>query len=463
MEDLTKRLSEYIAHETFLTLPPHIKAEIKRRILDYCGVVLAGSMRMESRIMHKIVRELGGTEESTLFGFGDRTSCLNAALANGTTSHIVELGDWTKYLMHPGETMLSAAFALGERERVNGQLFMSAAVVGYEAELRIALAGNPGIRMRGFHTIGTVGPFGAAAACSKILGFDADLVEQSLGLAGSQSAGLLIFLEGGGSMSKRLQAGKANYSGLLAALLAREGFIGPRRILESDKGFFKAFVQWNEYPYHMERVLDGLGERYEIMKTNIKIHSCCGPLHPGLDALETIVKENGVEEGNIEKIVVRSFLNAVDGHEEIAPDTVVGATMSYPYCIAALLMTGRVLVTEFTEEKLKDREFMNKVEEIGQKCEIVLDPEIDRAYPEKYSALVRVITKDGKSYERFVENPRGFYPENPVSDEQLREKFRILATQVLTEKEAEQIIEIVDSLEELNDINQVTKLLYPQK
>jgi 2-methylcitrate dehydratase PrpD len=184
---------------------------------------------------------------------------------------------------------------------------------------------------------------------------------------------------------------------------------------------------------------------------------------PGLDALETIVKENGVEEGNIEKIVVRSFLNAVDGHEEIAPDTVVGATMSYPYCIAALLMTGRVLVTEFTEEKLKDREFMNKVEKIGQKCEIVLDPEIDRAYPEKYSALVRVITKDGKSYERFVENPRGFYPENPVSDEQLREKFRILATQVLTEKEAEQIIEIVDSLEELNDINQLTKLLYPQK
>jgi 2-methylcitrate dehydratase PrpD len=463
MEGLTKKLSEYIANETLHTIPPHIKTEIKRRILDYCGVVLAGSIRMESKILHKIMKEMGGVEESTFFGYGDKTSCMNAALANGTTSHITELGDWTKYLMHPGETVLSAAFALGEREHVSGKTFMNAAVVGYETELRIALAGNPGIRMRGFHTIGTVGPFGAAAACSKILGFDADLIEQCLGLAGSQSAGLLIFLEGGGAMSKRLQSGKANSSGLLAALLSKEGFVGPRRILESDKGFFKAFVHWNEYPYHLERVLDGLGKRYEIMNTNIKLHSCCGPLHPGLDALEALVKENTIQEENIEKIVVRSFLNAVDGHEEITPDTVVGATMSYPYCIAAMLMTGRVLVTEFTEEKLKDREFMIQVEKIGRKCEIILDPEIDKKYPEKYSALVRVIMKDGKAYERLVENPKGFYPENPVSDEQLRSKFRVLANLVLADEETESIIGVVDKLEELNDINELTKLMYCKK
>ena len=125
------------------------------------------------------------------------------------------------------------------------------------------------------------------------------------------------------------------------------------------------------------------------------------------------------------------------GTRKITPDTVVGATMSYPYCIAAMLMTGRVLVTEFTEEKLKDKEFMGKVAKIGRKCEIVLDPEIDKAYPEKYSALVRVMMKDGKTYERLVENPKGFYPENPVSDEQLRSKFKVLATLVLTDEEAE--------------------------
>ena len=252
MEGITKRLSDYIVHETFDTIPPYIKEEIKRRILDFCGVTLAGSTRMESKILHRIVKQLGGLEESTLIGFGDKTSCTNAALANGTTSHIVELGDWTRYLLHPGEIMLSAALALGEREDIDGKTLINAAVVGYETALRIALAGNPGIRMRGFHTIGTVGPFGAAAACSKILGLDADRTEQALGLAGSQSAGLMTFLDGGGAMSKRLQAGKSNANGLLATLLAKEGFVGPRRVLESEKGFFKAYVHWNEYKYYPE-------------------------------------------------------------------------------------------------------------------------------------------------------------------------------------------------------------------
>ena len=131
MEGLTRKLSEYIANETFQTIPVHIKAEIKRRILDYCGVVLAGSIRMESKILHKIMKEMGGVEEATFFGFGDKTSCMNAALANGTTSHITELGDWTKYLMHPGETMLSAAFArLASLPMMQGDFPPSSSVTG---------------------------------------------------------------------------------------------------------------------------------------------------------------------------------------------------------------------------------------------------------------------------------------------------------------------------------------------
>ncbi len=461
MEGLTRKLSDYIAHETFNTIPGYIREEIKRRILDFCGVVLAGSLRMESKILHGVVKRLGGVEESTLIGFGDKTSCVNAALANGTTSHIIELGDWTRYLMHPGETMLSATLALGERERADGKTLISAVVVGYETGLRIASAGNPGIRMRGFHTIGTVGPFGAAAACSKILGFDGNKTEQALGLASSQSAGLLTFLEGGGAMSKRLQAGKANSSGLLAALLAKEGFVGPRGVLESEKGFFKAFVHWNEYQYHPERVVKDLGQRYEIMNTNIKLHSCCGPVHPGLDAIESMMREDGVKGEEIEKISIESFRNAVDGHDEIAPDTIVGATMSYPYCIAVMLMKGRVSVTEFTEEKLKDSRFMNKVKEIGGKVELTVDPELEKAYPEKMAARVKVVMKDGRTFERLVDFPKGFYPEHPVSAEQIKSKFKGLATQVVSEKKSEEIIRLVDKLEEVRNVGELMRLLFP--
>jgi 2-methylcitrate dehydratase PrpD len=461
MDGITRTLSDYIAQETFDTIPAPIREEIKRRILDFCGVALAGSLRMESQILHDLVRQLGGIAESTLIGFGDKTSCLNAALANGTTSHIIELGDWTRYLMHPGETMLSAALALGERERVDGRTFMTAAVVGYETGLRIASAGNPGIRMRGFHTIGTVGPFGAAAACSKILGFGGDKTEQALGLASSQSAGLLTFLDGGGAMSKRLQAGRANSNGLLAALLAREGFVGPRGVLESEKGFFKAFVHWNESPCHPERVVRDLGQRYEIMNTNIKLHSCCGPLHPGLDAIEAMMREESLKSEEIEGIAVGSFRNAVDGHDEIAPDTVVGATMSYPYCIAVLLMKGRVSIREFTEEKLRDTVFMNQVRDTGRKVQLTVAPDLERAYPEKMAARVKVVMKDGRIFERQVDFPKGFYPEHPVSAEQVRNKFIGLATQVLSEKKCGEILQLVDHLEEVRDLGDLTKLLSP--
>jgi 2-methylcitrate dehydratase PrpD len=459
MERITRKLSDYIAHETFDTIPQYIKEEIKRRILDFCGVTLAGSTRMESKIIHRIVRQLGGVKESTLIGFGDKTSCVNAALANGTTSHITELGDWTRYLLHPGETMMSAALALGEREAIDGKTLVNAAVVGYETALRIALAGNPGIRMRGFHTIGVVGPFGAAAACSKILGLDSDRTEQALGLAGSQSAGLLTFLDGGGAMSKRLQAGKANASGLLAALLAREGFIGPRNILESGKGFFKAFVHWNEYKYHQERVVEDLGKRYEIMNTNIKFHSCCGPLHPGLDAIGNMMKENGFKSEETEKIVIRTFRNAVDGHQEISPDTVVGATMSYPYCIAVMLITGKVSVTEFTEEKLMAKEFMNKVREIGEKVELIIDPDLERAYPEKFAAKVKMFMRDGRTFDRSIDAPIGFYPEHPVSDEQIEMKFRTLVSEIISEEKLKGIVSLTRNLEKIKNVRQLTQLL----
>jgi 2-methylcitrate dehydratase PrpD len=357
--------------------------------------------------------------------------------------------------------MLSAALALGEREDIDGKTLINAAVVGYETALRIASAGNPGIRMRGFHTIGTVGPFGAAAACSKILGLDADRTEQALGLAGSQSAGLMTFLDGGGAMSKRLQAGKANANGLLATLLAKEGFVGPRRVLESEKGFFKAYVHWNEYKYYPERVVENLGHQYEIMNTNIKLHSCCGPLHPGLDLIEDMMREDGIKAEEIEKIVIRSFKNAVDGHDEISPDTVVGATMSYPYCVAVMLMTGKVSVSEFTEEKLKDAEFMDKVREIGEKIQLILDPELEKAYPDKFAATVKVSMKNGKNFERSIDSARGFYPEHPVSSEQIKMKFRNLSSQIITEDKVEKVIKLIDNLEKVNHVNELMKLLCP--
>jgi len=460
MDSITRQLSQYIASEGFNRIPQDVRNEMKRRILDYLGVVLAGSLRMEGKLVRNIVMKFGGAEESTLIGFGDRVPCLSAALVNGTTSHVTELGDWTHYLFHPGESILSAVFALGEREGIDGKALITASVVGYETGLRIASSANPGLRRRGFHTIGTVGPLGAAAACSKILGLGIDRTEQALGLAGSQSSGLMAFLDGGGDMSKRLQAGKANANGLLAALLSKEGFVGPKAILESDNGFYKAFVQWHEYKYFPERITNNLGRIYEIMKTNVKLHSCCGPLHPGLDAIEDIIRKDNVKENDVKKVVIKTCLNSVSGHGEISPDTIVGATMSYPYCVAVMFMHGKVSISDFTEEKLVDTTFMEKVRQIGKKVELIVDPAMESAYPEKYIAEVVVELKSGRKYERVVRAAKGFYPENPVSDEEIKSKFRSIAGQIIPEKQLEEVIQLTENLEKIKDVKEITRHLY---
>jgi 2-methylcitrate dehydratase PrpD len=354
---------------------------------------------------------------------------------------------------------LSAVFALGEREGINGQALITASVVAYETGLRVAYAGNPGIRRRGFHTIGTVGPLGAAAGCSKILGLNTDLIEQALGLAASQSSGLMAFLDGGGDMSKRLQAGKANANGLLAALLAKEGFIGPKGILESDKGFYYAFVQRPEYNYYPERLLSNLGRTYEIVNTNVKLHSCCGPLHPGLDAIQDLIREKNLTEEDIERVVIETFRNAVDGHGEIAPDTVVGATMSYPYCVALMFLTGKVSISDFTEERLANAKFIDKVKQIGKKVVLIINPEIEKEYPDKYIAKVTLHGSGGAKYERVVTAAKGFYPENPVGDEEMKEKFRGLATQKLPEERVEWLIQQIENLEKIDDIRKIISAL----
>jgi 2-methylcitrate dehydratase PrpD len=460
VNDTTRLLSQYITDERFDKIPRDVRDEMKRRILDYLGVTLAGSLRMEGKLVRNIVMKFGGAEESTLIGFGDKVPCLNAALVNGTISHIIELGDWTRYLFHPGESILSAVFALGEREGIDGKRFITASVVGYETGLRIAYSANPGLRWRGFHTIGTAGPFGAAAACSNMLGLDVDHTEQALGLAGCQSAGLMAFLDGGGDMSKRLQAGQANANGLLAALLSQEGFVGPKAILESDRGFYKAFVQWHKYKYYPERVTDNLGHTYEIMKTNVKLHSCCGPIHPGLDAIEDMMIEHNINGEEVEKVLIKTFRNAVDGHEEISPDTVVGATMSYPYCVAVMFMNRKVSISDFTEKKLVDPIFMAKVKQIGKKVELIIDPEMEAAYPERYIAKVTLNLNGGRKYERTVRAAKGFYPENPVGDEEIITKFKGLAALIIPDKKIEELIQLIGNVEEIKNIRQLTQKLY---
>jgi 2-methylcitrate dehydratase PrpD len=459
MEKITRKLADFIAKTNYDSIPEEVRYEVKRRILDYFGVTLAGTTRPEGKLIRDFVLGLGGKKECTILGIREKTTIDYAALANGTTAHVVELGDWGRTSnTHGGETMGSACLAMGEREGVDGKRFITAWVLGNEAAQRVGNASHPALRERGFHANGCVATFGAAAASAKILGLNGDRTEQALGFAGTQSAGLLTFLYEG-SMSKRLHTGRANQAGVVAALLAKQGFIGPRAIIESEKGFLRAFTQWPDPGYHSEKVLQGLGDKFEIMNMNIKIHACCGYFPPGLDLIQDLQEQHKFKIEDVEKIQVRSYKLSIDGHQDTRPTTIVGATMSYPYCIAVLLMTGKVSLRDFTMGKLKDKKFMDKVEALGKRCTFVIDPAMDKLIPEKYPAAVEIELKGGMKLSASLDLPRGFYPENPVGDQELFEKFRDLASMVLSPKTVNLLQEMTMGLERVKDIRELTAVI----
>jgi 2-methylcitrate dehydratase PrpD len=231
--------------------------------------------------------------------------------------------------------------------------------------------------------------------------------------------------------------------------------------LESEKGFFRAFTQWPEFNYYPEKVTEDLGSKWLIMNINIKIHACCGFFPPGLDIIQDFVREENLKIDDVEHIKLTSYTLGIDGHTDAQPTTIVGATMSYPYCIAVVLATGKCSLNDFTMERLRDRKFMEMVAEVGAKTEFIIDPEMDKQIPRKYPATVQVILKDGKVLEKHGDIPRGFYPEHPVDERDLEEKFFGLATMGMSRNRAEKVLGLVRGLEKLKDIRDLTGFLQP--
>src|SRR5688572_16044403 len=226
----------------------------------------------------RISAGFGTSGEATVFG-GPRGSAAAAAFANGVASHILELDDiHTASTVHGAAPIIPAALAVAEREFASGQAFLAAVVLGYEAAFRIGEAVNPS-HYRFWHPTGTVATFGAAAAAGSVLGLNAAEMRDAFGSAGTQAAGLWEF-NADGAMSKHLHPGKAAFNGVLAADLARAGFTGASRILEGERGFFRAMSSTPD----LSRIADGLGTAWKIGENGFKLHACCGHTHTAIDA-----------------------------------------------------------------------------------------------------------------------------------------------------------------------------------
>jgi len=279
---ITRDLSKFVCGVTFKDLPDNVVRMAKKLVLDTLGSIIYSSRMEWSKKVVTLVRGLGYQGKCAVIPHGFKTCAPTAALANGTMGHGYEIDDVHESAMiHPGAVVIPAALAVGEQQSVDGREFLLGVIVGYDVMCRIGMAvGAKSHILRGFHPTGTIGPFGARVAVGKIIRLSQERIIDALGIAGSFCSGLMEFSQEtseAGGMIKRLHAGRASESGVIAALLARDGFRGPSDIIGGKYGFCNVY---SDNP-QMMLANNRMGLNYEILNVGIKPYPCCQTLQRG--------------------------------------------------------------------------------------------------------------------------------------------------------------------------------------
>jgi 2-methylcitrate dehydratase PrpD len=414
---LTRALAQFLSTSKFDDLPAAVRAEAGRAVLDWLGACMAGSLEPPARAVQKIVARFGSSSEATVFG-ASRASAAAAALANGVSSHILEFDDVHRgATLHAAAPIIPAALACAEREHADGRAFLHAIVLGYEAALRIGEAVNPS-HYRFWHPTGTAATFGAAAAAGSILKLNPQQMTDALGSAGTQAAGLWEF-NADGSMSKPFHPGKAAFNGLLSADLAREGFTGASRILEGERGFFRAMSESHD----PSRLTDGLGHHWKILENCYKMHACCGHTHTAIDMAIDIRVSTRRDIGSIESVEVETYAPGLAIVKEANPSTPTKARFSLAYTVAAALAEGCCGLEQFSESRFGPEGVREPIiASLLPRIQIKAVADLTARYPASWPVRLKVTYRDGHKEIREADFPHG-NPENPVTTAGLEAKF----------------------------------------
>ena len=420
---ITGKFADFITaahHEKF---PKKVIDQAKLCFLDFLGVALRGSKTRSSNAINNIIKE---GSESTIIGH-KKANALDSALANGIAAHCLDLDDGHRFAqMHPGACVIPAALSTCEAYGRSGEEFINSIIAGYEVAISLGILVNPEHKNKGFHSTGTCGTLGAAAAASYALNLDKTEVINALGLAGTQASGLLES-DHSGSMGKHLHAGKAAQSGVLSALLAKEGFTGASSIIDGKEGFISAMVNGD--------VKDKLEiGNLHIQDVYFKKYPICRHLHSTIDAALNILNKNNIKNEDIQKIIVKTYKIAAN-HDNYHPKTREAIRQSLPVSLAIAVQNGNL--------SLDNIKTNTEIAKISSKIVTECDENLDELYPYKRSSKVIIQTGD-HTYTECVDLPKG-EPENQFTKNELLDKFIELNPYVSIN-----ILDIIDDLENYN-------------
>lgn len=449
---ITEKLADFIAHLDYSDLTAAVIDGAKEAVLDFFAVAIAGFCKGRlTKMLVDCALPMDGKSESTILGMNQKISALHASLINGTSGHSLDLDDGHRQAQgHPGVCVVPAALALGETTGTSGRQLLTAVVAGYEIFIRIARSMNPALFSRGFHTTGVCGTMAAAAAGAKILALNPEKISAALGIAATQSAGLLVVIHSG-QMMKPLNAGKAAYNGVLSAILAQLGAAGPQNVIEEKDGFGQAFAaDWDP-----ELMLDNLGAQFGITECYRKLYPSCRHSHAAIDAALFLRKTEKIPAESIQKIIVTTYPAALKlTQKENMPADEPAARFNLAFAVALALVKGRAGLAEFSMQSTGDP----LIRQLFEKVHFISDPSFESKTENVRGAELEIIFSDNTAMKHKVLLPKG-EPENPATPEDLVEKFKSCIADFWADQKTETVMQAIRDLDQIDDIRNLTELI----
>ena len=434
-------------------MPEDIPGFLKLCLLDHLGCALGALTTEEAGVHLRAAEAASGSGPSTIIGRTFGADPATAALTNGVLSHVLIFDDLhRKSKLHPGVAVIPAALATCELKGTNGKTFLEAVSAGYETASRVGMAINMAEhRLKGWRATGTCGSFGASAAASRAMGHSPETMHHAIAAAAGQASGNFAFTQGS-SMELYLAAGTAARNGVVAALLAEGGFQGSSDPIEADDGGFFAITTKDPKP---EIITDGLGERYWLMDTSIKLYPTCHSSQTGIDAALLAREKHGVRLEDVERTSIRAGeITKIQCGWEYEPGPPAKMIFHMGYAMAVALRRGRVSPSDLVGESLYDP----KLVRFAKATHVEADSELTAIYHEKKPCDVTFHLKNGERIHEHVEYCRGD-PENRPTEEEVIEKFRDLTESVLEPESQGAVIDFVMNIEEHPNLTRLKELI----
>lgn len=454
---LARHLAERIAAMRYEDLPPEAVYWSRIAVLDTTGVALAGSVEAPPRLLEDVLELHPGSGPSLVLGSSRRVGCLDAALVNGTSAHVLDYDNTESHLGgHVSAVIVPALIAAGEAFGASGRDVLLAHAAGFEAGARIGRGVNDYHSEKGWHPTTTLGVFAVAAACARLLNLPVDETETALALGTSLAAGIKANF---GTMAKSLHVGQCARGGLMAALLARKGFTANPDAFEHKQGFFKVFN--GEGNYDVGAIVEAWGTPLDIVVpgASYKQYPCCYSTHAAIEAALDIVRQHGsvFNPSTITRVDSWTHASRLMHTDRPDPASALDAKFSVQYCVLRALLDGKVVLEHFDGDGWRDpaiRALLPRVHAAPYAGKL-----FDPADP--FDAEVKVALADGRSFSAHVDRPLGRTSEIPIPPENIRAKFENCASRVLPPKAVAAVTRAIEAFEEVESVLGFTKLLEP--